>query len=48
MKIALCFGGQPRSPVASYDTVVKNLIIPNNIEDIFIHTWYRPEFASVA
>jgi len=46
MKVALCFAGQPRDVVATYNNIVKNLIIPNGIEDIFVHTWYRPEFES--
>lgn len=44
MKIALCLSGQPRDVEACYPSIRDNLIIPNNIEDVFIHAWWRPEF----
>lgn len=44
MKIALCFYGQPRNVTESYDLIKSNIIDQNGIEDIFIHTWWRPEF----
>ncbi len=44
MKIALCFAGQPRDVIGTYDNIVKYLIVPNNIEDVFVHVWWRPEF----
>ena len=47
MKVALCFAGQPRDVVATYNNIVKYVIIPNGIEDIFVHTWYRPEFETL-
>lgn len=39
MKIALCFFGQLRSPQETFPTIYENLIKPNGIEDIFIHSW---------
>lgn len=47
MKVALCFAGQPRDVIATYNNIVKYLIIPNGIQDIFVHTWYRPEFETL-
>jgi len=44
MKVALCFNGQPRDVKQCYKSMLNNLIIPNFIEDIFVHTWWRPEF----
>lgn len=45
MKIALCIAGQPRNVKESYYfSILKNLIEPNQITDIFIHTWWRPEW----
>jgi len=44
MKIALCFYGQPRNVTESFDLIKENLIDTNKIEDVFIHTWWRPEF----
>jgi hypothetical protein len=43
MKIALCFSGQPRFVKETYQNYLDNLIIPNNIEDIFVHTWWDAE-----
>jgi hypothetical protein len=40
MKIALCIAGQPRNLVRNVPYLIENLIKPNNISDIFIHTWY--------
>jgi len=49
MRIALCFSGQPRSVKESYYfSILKNLIEPNNITDIFVHTWWRPEWETKA
>ena len=39
MKIALCISGLPRNVKHCYPSINKYLIEPNNIEDIFIHTW---------
>ena len=39
MKIAICFYGLLRDVKETYPYIKKNLIDPNNIEDIFIHTW---------
>lgn len=47
MKIALCFAGQPRFVRQAYNNIRKNLIIPNEITDIFVHTWFRDEFESI-
>ncbi len=45
MRIALCLAGQPRDVKESYYfSILKNLIEPNNITDIFVHTWWRPEW----
>jgi len=44
MKIALCLSGQPRSIKESFGYIKNNLMIPNNITDVFIHTWWRPEW----
>lgn len=40
MKIALCLSGQPRGLPQTSEFVRNNLIVPNNITDIFVHTWY--------
>ena len=40
MKIALCLSGQPRGFPESLKFLVDNVIVPNNIEDIFIHSWF--------
>ena len=40
MKIALCLSGQPRGLPLSLEIVKDKLITPNNITDVFIHTWY--------
>jgi len=47
MKIALCFAGQPRFVSQSYDNIMRHLIVPNKIEDIFVHTWWRDEFETI-
>mgnify|MGYP000939573819 CR=1 FL=1 len=47
MKTALCFFGQPRDVIGCYNNIVKNIIMPNSIEDIFIHVWWRPEFEMI-
>jgi hypothetical protein len=47
MKVALCISGQPRGLETSLEHVIKNVIEPNNIEDIFIHTWYHPDWDNV-
>jgi len=44
MKIALCLSGQPRNVPECYNSIMKNLIIPNSIEDIFVFSWWRPEY----
>jgi len=45
MKIALCFSGQPRQVSEGYNvSIYKNLIEPNNITDVFVHTWFRREW----
>jgi len=49
MKIALCFSRQPRYVRDNYNlSIFKNLIEPNNITDIFVHTWWRPEWEAGA
>ena len=40
MKIALCLSGQPRGLPLSLEIIKDKLITPNNITDVFIHTWY--------
>jgi hypothetical protein len=40
MRIALCFSGQPRFVKETYKLYMDNLIIPNNITDIFFHMWW--------
>ena len=40
LRIALCLSGQPRGVPKSCEFVLQNLIQPNNITDIFMHTWY--------
>ena len=44
-KIALCLSGQPRNLSESYGYLKHHLIEPNNITDIFIHMWWRPEWS---
>lgn len=44
MKIALCISGQPRGIPLSCEYLKKNVIVPNGITDIFVHTWYHPDF----
>jgi len=44
MKIALCLSGQPRNVPECYNSMIDNLIIPNSIKDIFVFSWWRPEF----
>jgi hypothetical protein len=43
MKIAVCISGQPRSLDYSLKEIKANLIDTNN-PDVFIHTWYHPDF----
>jgi hypothetical protein len=44
MKIALCISGQPREISLALEQLKNNVIIPNDIKDIFIHTWYHPDY----
>jgi hypothetical protein len=44
MKIALCLSGQPRGLPDSYNFLKDNLIEPNNITDVFIHSWFDSSF----
>jgi hypothetical protein len=44
MRIALCLSGQPRGLPLSCEKLKEGLIIPSGITDIFIHTWYHPDF----
>lgn len=37
--ICLCLYGQTRFDDQTLDSIKNNIIIPNNIKDIFIHTW---------
>ena len=46
MKIALCLSGQPRGIPNSLHFALNSLIIPSNITDIFIHTWYDENLAN--
>ena len=47
MRIALCFSGEPRFIEECYPLIYENLIKPNSIEDIFIHTWYSEEISGI-
>ncbi len=38
MKVALCMSGQPRFLDECYESILKNIIEPNN-PDIFLHAW---------
>lgn len=40
MKIAICFSGEPRFVDKCHDMIKRNIIDPNNIVDVFVHTWY--------
>lgn len=40
MRIALCISGQPRSLKTNIPNLLSGLVIPSNITDIFIHTWF--------
>lgn len=40
MKIALCISGQPRGLEKNIPHLLKGLVNPSNISDIFIHTWF--------
>jgi hypothetical protein len=40
MRIALCFSGEPRFIDECQPLITSNIIEPNGIEDIFVHTWY--------
>lgn len=42
MNIALCISGQPRGIPNALDYLIDNVIKPNDIQDIFMHTWYHP------
>jgi len=42
MKVALCFSGQPRNALATYDYFKQNIIDKNNT-DVFIHMNYDPD-----
>ena len=39
MKVAICFSGLPRNIKDTYNSIYEILLVPNNIEDVFIHTW---------
>ena len=39
MKVAVLLFGQPRDAIKCSESILKNLIIPNNA-DVFLHTWY--------
>jgi hypothetical protein len=41
MKSALCLSGQPKGLLECSDSIIKNIIEPNNC-DVFIHTWWNP------
>jgi hypothetical protein len=47
MRIAICFSGQPRFVNECYQGIKDNLINqnPNEIFDVFVHTWYSEESA---
>lgn len=57
MRTALCLSGQPKGLLECSESIIKNIIEPNNC-DVFIHTWWdkdtvgekyrtsRPEFKS--
>lgn len=47
MKIAICISGQPRGIPMALDQLKNNIIIPNNITDIFVHTWYHSDWDNV-
>ena len=47
MRIALCFSGEPRFIEECYPLIYENLIKPNSIEDIFIHTWYSENISEI-
>ena len=40
MKIALCFSGQPRFIEKCYPNILKNILEPNGMPDIYVHTWF--------
>jgi len=44
MKVALCISGQPRGIPFSIKFIRENLVDPNGITDIFIHTWYHKDW----
>lgn len=50
MKTAIIFSGLPRYVAQCYPNILKNILIPNNInpEDIYVHSWLpeppRPEY----
>lgn len=44
-RIALCISGQPRQVGQAFNESIKQHIIePNNITDVFCHTWWREEW----
>jgi hypothetical protein len=47
MRIALCISGQPRGLIKNTQLLLDNVILPNNIQDIFIHTWYDKSLDNV-
>jgi hypothetical protein len=44
MKIALCISGQPRIPEKTFGSIKNNVIDPNNITDVFVHSWWNKEW----
>ena len=40
MKIALCLTGQPRGIAINTPHLLKFLVEPSNIQDIFVHSWF--------
>lgn len=47
MKIALCISGQPRGLEHNIPRLLEGLVIPSDIEDIFIHTWFDDSLIGV-
>ena len=48
MKIAVCVSGQPRGIPLSLNQLKENILIPNNITDVFVHTWYHPNWDNIS
>lgn len=46
MKTALCLYGQPRDAHNKFQSIMKNVVIPNNC-DVFLHAWYDPQDLSM-